>query len=67
MFDKLKEQADQVDAAQPRAPIAITMPDGSQREGVAWQTSPMDIAKSISKGLSERVVIAKVCLMKGER
>ncbi|KAK3808599.1 MAG: hypothetical protein J3Q66DRAFT_392094 [Benniella sp.] len=60
MFDKLKEQADQVDAAQPRAPIAVTMPDGSQREGVAWQTSPMDIAKSISKGLSERVVIAKV-------
>ncbi|KAF9364122.1 threonyl-tRNA synthetase [Mortierella sp. NVP85] len=60
MFDKLKEQADQVDAAQPRAPIVITMPDGSQREGVAWQTSPMDIAKAISKGLSERAVIAKV-------
>ncbi|KAG0246482.1 hypothetical protein B0O80DRAFT_416070 [Mortierella sp. GBAus27b] len=60
MFDKLKEQANQADAAQPKAPITITMPDGSHREGVAWQTSPMDIAKSISRSLSERIVIAKV-------
>jgi len=36
------------------------MPDGSVREGTAWETSPMDIAKSIAKSLSERVVIAKV-------
>lgn len=46
--------------AQPRVPITITMPDGSVREGTAWETSPMDIAKSIAKSLSERVVIAKV-------
>ncbi|KAF8929666.1 hypothetical protein EDD21DRAFT_147267 [Dissophora ornata] len=60
MFDELKKKAAEVDAAQPRAPITITMPDGSQRGGVAWQTSSMDIAKSISKSLAERVVIAKV-------
>jgi len=36
------------------------MPDGSVREGIAWETSPMDIAKQIAKSLSERVVIAKV-------
>lgn len=46
--------------AQPRVPITITMPDGSIREGTAWETSPMDIAKSIAKSLAERVVIAKV-------
>ncbi|KAG0215048.1 threonyl-tRNA synthetase [Mortierella sp. NVP41] len=60
MFDELKKKADQADAAQPRVPISITMPDGSVREGVAWETSPLDIAKAIAKSLAERVVIAKV-------
>ncbi|KAG0346725.1 threonyl-tRNA synthetase [Podila humilis] len=60
MFDELKKKADEADAAQPRTPITITMPDGSVREGTAWETSPMDIAKSIAKSLAERVVIAKV-------
>ncbi|KAF9358674.1 threonyl-tRNA synthetase [Mortierella sp. AD094] len=60
MFDELKKKADEVDAGQPRVAITITMRDGSKREGVAWQTSPMDIAKGIAKSLSERVVIAKV-------
>jgi threonyl-tRNA synthetase len=36
------------------------MPDGSNRQGTSWHTSPMDIAKEVSKSLSERVVIAKV-------
>jgi threonyl-tRNA synthetase len=35
------------------------MPDGSNRQGTSWETSPMDIAKEVSKSLSERVVIAK--------
>ncbi|KAF9109931.1 threonyl-tRNA synthetase [Mortierella sp. AM989] len=60
MFDNLKKKADEVDAGQPRVAITITMPDGSEREGIAWQTSPMEIAKGIAKSLSERVVIAKV-------
>lgn len=37
------------------------MPDGSERIGTSWETSPMDIAKEVSKSLSERIVIAKVC------
>jgi threonyl-tRNA synthetase len=36
------------------------MPDGSERKGTSWQTTPMDVAKEVSKSLSERVVIAKV-------
>lgn len=36
------------------------MPDGSERKGKSWETSPMDIAKEVSKSLSERIVIAKV-------
>lgn len=46
--------------AQPREEIIVTMPDGSERKGQSWETSPMDIAKEVSKSLSERVVIAKV-------
>jgi threonyl-tRNA synthetase len=36
------------------------MPDESERQGLSWETSPMDIAKQISKSLAERIVIAKV-------
>lgn len=36
------------------------MPDGAQRSGMSWKTSPMDVATQISKSLSERIVIAKV-------
>lgn len=36
------------------------MPDGSEKKGTSWETSPMDIAKEVSKSLSERIVIAKV-------
>ncbi|KAF9175549.1 threonyl-tRNA synthetase [Mortierella sp. AD011] len=60
MFGELKKKADEADAGQPRVAITVTMRDGSKREGIAWETSPMDIAKGIAKSLSERVVIAKV-------
>ncbi|KAK0528303.1 threonyl-tRNA synthetase [Tilletia horrida] len=62
IFEKLKAEQDAHAAEQAKlnTPIKITMPDGSVRDGVAWQTSPMDIARSISKSLSERICIAKV-------
>ncbi|KAL3313863.1 Threonine--tRNA ligase 1, cytoplasmic, partial [Cichlidogyrus casuarinus] len=47
-------------ASQPRSPIEITLPDGKTREAKAWETTPMSIAQSISKGLAESTVIAKV-------
>ena len=47
--------------AKPREEIIITMLDGSEKKGISWETSPMDIAKEVSKSLSERIVIAKVC------
>ena len=37
------------------------MPDGSERKAKSWETSPLDVAKDVSKSLSERIVIAKVC------
>ena len=46
--------------AQPREEITVIMPDGSERKAKSWETSPMDVAKEVSKSLSERIVIAKV-------
>ncbi|RKP35016.1 hypothetical protein BJ085DRAFT_6284, partial [Dimargaris cristalligena] len=60
MFDRLKAEYDQFVASQPREPIKVTLPDGSERLGTSWETSPIDIAKAISKSLAERIVIAKV-------
>lgn len=60
MFDRLKVKYDAFVAAQEREPIQITLKDGSVKDGVAWETTPMDIAKGISQGLSQRIVIAKV-------
>ncbi|KAI9105759.1 hypothetical protein DFS34DRAFT_27701 [Phlyctochytrium arcticum] len=60
MFDKLKKEYDDDVAQKPREPITVTLPDGKQLLGTSWETSPLDIAKGISKSLSEKVVIAKV-------
>ncbi|KAJ3293395.1 threonyl-tRNA synthetase [Borealophlyctis nickersoniae] len=65
MFDRLKKQYDaevavKRFAAKPRETIKITLPDGKVIEGTSWETTPMDIAKGISKSLSEKIVIAKV-------
>ncbi|WFD28515.1 threonine--tRNA ligase [Malassezia nana] len=60
MFERVKAEQEAARASAERSPIVITMPDGSQREGIKWETSPMDVAKQISKSLSERVVISKV-------
>lgn len=55
---KAKREAEKKD--QPQKPIKITLPDGKEVDGVAGQTTPLDIAKKISKGLAEAVVVAKV-------
>lgn len=47
-------------AAYEKVPIKITMPDGSVKEGVAFQTSPMDIANSIAKSLAKSAIVAAV-------
>lgn len=40
--------------------IKVSLPDGSIKEGVAFKTSPYDIAKSISQGLADSVIVARV-------
>ena len=41
-------------------PIKVTLPDGLVKEGLRLVTTPMDIAKGISKGLSSAAVVATV-------
>ncbi|TFK17681.1 threonyl-tRNA synthetase [Coprinopsis marcescibilis] len=60
MFEQLKVEHDEWVKSQPREEITVTMPDGNERKATSWETSPMDIAKDLSKSLSERIVIAKV-------
>lgn len=60
LFDELKAQEVADFAARERVPIAITLKDGTKKEGVAYETSPFDIANSIGKSFLERQVISKV-------
>ncbi len=77
MFEELKAEYDEAvkgeflqdvptvtyfSSAKPRESITVTLPDGSTKSATSWQTSPMDVAKELSKSLSERIVIAKVRL-----
>lgn len=48
-----------IDAAQSN-PIKVTLPDGSVKDAVAGQTSPMDIAMSISETLGRKALVAVV-------
>jgi len=62
MFEKYFErtEAAKSEAAKAATPIGVTLPDGSVREGVAFQTSPQDIAYGISKSLGKAAVGCKV-------
>jgi len=47
-------------AAKPREDITITFPDGKTQIVKSYETTPLQIAASISKSLSNDIVIAKV-------
>ncbi|KAI9717233.1 MAG: threonyl-tRNA synthetase [Chrysothrix sp. TS-e1954] len=60
IFEKLKKEYDASIANKPRDAITVTLENGRMEAGKAWETTPAHIARSISKSLSERVVVAKV-------
>ena len=62
MFERLKAEYDAEIAAKAAddKPIKVTLLDGNQIDGVAWKTTPYQIAASISQGLADNTVIAKV-------
>ena len=44
----------------PHDPIKITLPDGNVKEGIAFETTPLIVAKMLSNSLPDKVVVAKV-------
>ena len=60
MFEKIKAKRQAEIAALPEEPIKVTLPDGKVKDGVKHKTSPFDVAMTISKGLAENSVVAKV-------
>ncbi|KAM7251471.1 hypothetical protein ACFE04_023354 [Oxalis oulophora] len=60
LFESIQSKQLQQLQSLPHDPIKITLPDGSVKEGQKWMTSPMDIAKLISKGLANNALIASV-------
>jgi hypothetical protein len=57
VWDRVKAEQS---SANEHVPIKITLPDGNQKDGVSWETTPLDIATGISNGLAQSVVVAKV-------
>jgi threonyl-tRNA synthetase len=47
-FDGLLASQVERYAAMPKQPITITLPDGNQKQGTSFETSPLDVAKMIS-------------------
>lgn len=60
VFDRLLNQYNERIAAKGDVPINVTLPNGDVRPGFAFKTTPYDIAKGISQGLADNVVIARV-------
>jgi TGS domain len=47
-------------SAKPRSEINVALPDGKIYAGKSWETTPANVAQSISKSLSDQTVIAEV-------
>ncbi|XP_045584757.2 threonine--tRNA ligase 1, cytoplasmic isoform X2 [Procambarus clarkii] len=60
MWDRLKKEADESLKAKVSEPIKITLPDGAVKDGNSWRTTPFEVAQSISQGLAENTIVAKV-------
>ncbi|KAJ8601781.1 hypothetical protein CTAYLR_006840 [Chrysophaeum taylorii] len=63
--EEIWERAKSARAAEPKPewhglPISIALPDGAVHEGVAFETTPMAIAKKISKKLAGAACVARV-------
>merc|ERR1711953_544205 len=60
LFDDLFAKQEERYANMEKTPIKITLPDGAVKDGKAYETTPLDVAKDISQGLANAVVAAKV-------
>lgn len=66
IYDSLMKQQKLAFESVNRRAIQITLKDGKQLEGKCFETTPIDIARKISKKLAENVIVAKVTYSKKE-
>jgi threonyl-tRNA synthetase len=60
VFERLWKRFQESMASKPEHEITITLPNGDIKKGIAFKTTPLEIALSISKGLADNVVAGKV-------
>jgi threonyl-tRNA synthetase len=60
LFERLYKEQEEKYAQIDKPEITVTLPDGKAIKGKAFQTTPLDIALGISKGLAEACVGAKI-------
>lgn len=66
LFDEIYQRQKKQFESYERREIDITFPDGKVIKGKCWETTPLEIAKKISKKLAEVAVAAKVTYSKKE-
>lgn len=59
-FEKLQQEYNEKVASMSPKPFNVILKDGSIKEAISWKTTPMDIAKDISKSFAEKQCISKV-------
>eukprot|EP00357_Protocruzia_adherens_P032033 CAMPEP_0115010416 /NCGR_PEP_ID=MMETSP0216-20121206/23305_1 /TAXON_ID=223996 /ORGANISM="Protocruzia adherens, Strain Boccale" /LENGTH=602 /DNA_ID=CAMNT_0002378631 /DNA_START=38 /DNA_END=1842 /DNA_ORIENTATION=- len=60
LYDEIIAEQKKFLETMPKEAIKITLPDGAVKEGTSFETTAMDIAKGISQGLADKVLVAKV-------
>ncbi len=60
MWNVLKSEHERDVAAREKSAIQITLPDGKQVEGTAWETTPVRVLERLPKALARSVVVARV-------
>jgi threonyl-tRNA synthetase len=60
IFEKYWQESEEAISLKPKNSITITLPSGDIKTGVSFTTTPYDVAKTISQGLADSIVIAKV-------
>jgi len=60
VWERLFKQHQERVSKETQKAIKIELPDGAVKDGKAFVTTPLEIAASISKGLADSIVVAKV-------
>lgn len=59
-WEEIKKRREAQLADKKGKPIKISLPDGKVIDGASFQTTPFDVARSISKSLAEQSIVARI-------